>query len=231
MNTLFPQLEEGLNRTNGGVTRMNYWKKLAVATVVLYFIVAITAFAATSWRTQSQPIILPRSAWGAPPPTRVIAPRGTGTRLIFHHAAGLPFAATSLSETAAEIMRIRNMHVNGNGWYDIGYHHVIDRAGRIWQGRHDAHIGGHTYGHNVNLGIINLGNYEGLWGVGAQTVTQASFDAMAALSRWLAYRDSLSLPIVYVHSDFNNTACPGRNMRGLIHNNLRQHLSIVMERR
>lgn len=205
------------------------WKKLTITILVLYFVVAITAFAATNWKPQPQPVILTRSVWNAPAPLWSLGSRGTGTLLVFHHSAGWPFTSTLLSDTATEIMRIRNMHVVENGWPDIGYHYIIDRAGRIWQGRLDSEQGIHTLSYNNNVGIVILGNYEGVWGLGAQHLTQASFDAMCAVSKWLAYRDSLDLPIAYAHSDFSNTACPGRNIRGFLFD-LQGHLSIFMEK-
>ena len=70
------------------------WRKLGIVILVLYFCVAITAFGATSWQPQPQPSILSRSAWGAPAPLYSLGPRGTGTLLVFHHSAGLPFTST-----------------------------------------------------------------------------------------------------------------------------------------
>ena len=53
---------------------------------------------------------------------------------------------------------IRNWHVEGNGWKDIGYHFVIRRDGTIEEGRPIADIGAHVLGHNVSsIGICLVG--------------------------------------------------------------------------
>lgn len=58
--------------------------------------------------------------------------------------------------------KIRDWHVNGNGWRDIGYHFVITRSGHIEDGRpidqEGAHVGGHNKG---NIGICLVGGEKG----------------------------------------------------------------------
>ena len=54
--------------------------------------------------------------------------------------------------------QIRDWHVNGNGWNDIGYHFVIDRYGVIHKGRPIEKAGSHTKGHNADsIGICLIG--------------------------------------------------------------------------
>lgn len=60
---------------------------------------------------------------------------------------------------------IRDWHVNGNGWSDIGYHFVIRRDGTVEPGRDRDHdgdiweeIGAHVAGHNTtSIGICLVG--------------------------------------------------------------------------
>ena len=53
---------------------------------------------------------------------------------------------------------IRDWHVNGNGWDDIGYHFVIRREGSIETGRPVEIQGAHVYGHNANsIGVCMIG--------------------------------------------------------------------------
>lgn len=51
---------------------------------------------------------------------------------------------------------IRDWHVNGNGWSDIGYHYVIKRDGTIEKGRHRDAIGAHAAGHNADSVAVCL---------------------------------------------------------------------------
>ena len=57
---------------------------------------------------------------------------------------------------------IRDWHVNGNGWDDIGYHYVITRSGAIEGGLPVATQGAHVRGHNEHtIGICLVGGmYE-----------------------------------------------------------------------
>lgn len=63
---------------------------------------------------------------------------------------------------------IRRMHVDGNGWSDIGYHWVIKRNGIVENGRDldgdgdvIEEIGAHAYGFNrKSLGICLVGGVD-----------------------------------------------------------------------
>jgi len=56
---------------------------------------------------------------------------------------------------------IRDWHVNGNGWDDIGYHYVIYRNGAIMSGRPVRISGAHCRGHNSDsIGVCLIGNDE-----------------------------------------------------------------------
>ena len=74
--------------------------------------------------------------------------------IIIHCAATKP----SMDIGAAEI---RDWHVNGNGWSDIGYHWVIRRDGTIERGRDELDIGAHVRGYNVSsIGICLVGGID-----------------------------------------------------------------------
>ncbi|HHW39649.1 MAG TPA: hypothetical protein GXX19_00580 [Syntrophomonadaceae bacterium] len=203
---------------------------IIILCLLLLFLFETYAYAVTYWQPQPKPYIYSRSAWGARSPSSSMSSRGTGYYLIFHHTAR-SFTSTDKSACAAEIREIQNIHMDENKWSDIGYHYIIDPAGRIWQGRLDQYIGAHTLSYNNNIGIANLGDFEGFFGIGANTPTTASYNAMCSLSKWLAYRDNLDLPIAYCHKDFNDTACPGRNMEYYIWDSLRGHLYLNMVER
>lgn len=71
-------------------------------------------------------------------------------------------AATSLShDDHIDIEDIRDWHVNGNGWRDVGYHYVIDRKGNIQEGRNLNTIGAHVRGYNSrSIGICLIGGFD-----------------------------------------------------------------------
>ena len=56
---------------------------------------------------------------------------------------------------------IRDWHVKGNGWDDIGYHFVIRLDGSIEYGRMVDKYGAHVKGHNYDsLGICYIGGMD-----------------------------------------------------------------------
>ena len=53
---------------------------------------------------------------------------------------------------------IRDWHVNGNHWRDIGYHWVIRRDGTVEKGRPEYQVGAHCLNHNANsIGVCMVG--------------------------------------------------------------------------
>lgn len=84
-----------------------------------------------------------------------MAEERTRTDLIIVHCTDTP-AGREVS-----IEDVRQWHVEGNGWSDIGYHFYIDQEGDTFRGRDIALIGAHTYGHNrTSIGICLEGDGE-----------------------------------------------------------------------
>jgi N-acetylmuramoyl-L-alanine amidase len=83
----------------------------------------------------------------------------------------------------AMILGICRYHRNSNGWNDIGYNFLVDKFGRIWEGRAGgvdrAVVGAQAQGYNAqSTGIANLGTFSSV------PQTDAAIDAMAKLIRW-----------------------------------------------
>ncbi len=112
--------------------------------------------------------------------------------LIFHHAAA--------DCTAADVHR---WHLS-RGWLGIGYHYFVDKAGRVWRGRPESAAGAHCLGKNFSsLGVCFEGNFE------EETMPEAQRRAGAELAADILGRYPAMRPAR--HSDFDATACPGRN--------------------
>ena len=59
-----------------------------------------------------------------------------------------------------DVATIRGWHL-AKGWADIGYHFVIDLAGRVHTGRPITQIGAHVAGHNAgSIGICYVGGVD-----------------------------------------------------------------------
>ncbi|MCC7204328.1 MAG: N-acetylmuramoyl-L-alanine amidase [Phycisphaeraceae bacterium] len=152
--------------------------------------------------------VLSRSQWTRTGPimNRLNAMDGVN-RITVHHEGWTPVWFTSQGETANRIESIRRAHV-GKGWADVGYHYIIDRSGRIWQGRDVRYQGAHVQENNENnVGVMLLGNFEQQKPSSAQMVTVV--DVLRALMR------QYKVPIkrVYTHRELKPTICPGKSLQ------------------
>lgn len=74
--------------------------------------------------------------------------------IVIHCAATPPDVDVGVEE-------IRDWHVNGNGWSDVGYHYIVRRNGMIEGGRPVEEPGAHAKGHNANsIGICLVGGVD-----------------------------------------------------------------------
>ena len=167
----------------------------------------------------AKPAISTRAAWGAKESLRRVAPVYGQVKLGFIH-----HTVSSNTYTAAQVpAMIRGMyayHVQSLGWNDIGYNFLIDRFGRIWEGRYGgmsrAVVGAQTLHYNaVSTGVSAIGNFD---------VAKPPQAVTKAFQRILAWKLSLSgLPAkgtvvakgksfqrISGHRDGFATACPGK---------------------
>lgn len=103
---------------------------------------------------------------------------------------------------------IQRDHMDSKGWGDIGYHFLIDPAGRVIEGRELQWQGAHAGGQNNigNVGICLLGNFD---------EDRPSRASIASLDRLvLELQQKLRIPRLNVrpHRAWKETACPGRHL-------------------
>jgi len=101
---------------------------------------------------------------------------------------------------------IRDWHVNGRGWSDIGYHWVIRLDGSIEVGRPLEKSGAHTKGHNKDsVGVCYIGGCDAD-GKPKDTMNPEQEKAwrMIVLSLRTLYGDLT----IHGHNEFANKACP-----------------------
>ena len=144
-----------------------------------------------------------REAWGAAPLKSNHDPMGAITRITLHHTdehSGM------CGRADAEVVRaIQAYHQGTQGWADIGYHYLVGRDGRIYEGRAVTAQGAHAGGANNknNLGISVIGNFSRALPVPAQLAALRGFLA----DRKVAY--GIRGAAVLGHRDLGNTECPG----------------------
>jgi len=79
------------------------------------------------------------------------------THIIIHHSAG----SNQSTDFKSVVEYIWDLHVNTNGWDDIGYNWLVDPDGVLYEGRPDNYQGAHFSCINENtVGICMIGDYS-----------------------------------------------------------------------
>ncbi|MDE5800322.1 MAG: N-acetylmuramoyl-L-alanine amidase [Paramuribaculum sp.] len=105
------------------------------------------------------------------------------------------------------VQQIRDWHVKGNGWADIGYHFIIDLEGKVHPGRPISQPGAHCYGHNAkSIGIVYVGGLASDGKTPKDTRTPAQRFAIRQLVQQL--RDQFPGVTVHGHNEYAAKACP-----------------------
>ena len=188
------------------------------------------------WPVTVEPTIKSRSDWGARTPdyNKMNIRTFTETRrIIFHHSAN-KFTSTDLTAVANEIKSLQDMHMDDDNYKfgDIGYHYLIDPAGRIWEGRQLQYEGAHSYGYNNDIGVCILGDFEQrIFNPFPDELNQQQKDAMEVISKWLCYSQDLYrissgvLAPIEMHISVYTTECPGENVIPWIEGYLRYYIN------
>lgn len=101
---------------------------------------------------------------------------------------------------------IRDWHINGNGWSDIGYHYVIRRNGEIERGRPEEIAGAHARGVNSrSIGIC--------W-VGTNNISPEQEKSLVGLINLIRGKYNIKIENVKGHREAVQTTktCPNLNM-------------------
>ncbi len=171
--------------------------------------------------TAAMPTIYSRAQWGADEKMRDAKSLryGTVSAGFVHHTVN---ANDYTADQVPGIIRsIYAYHVKSRGWSDIGYNYVVDRFGRIWEGRYGgidrAVVGAHTLGYNdYSFAMSAIGNFDVVqppeemikaygalfaWKLGLAGVNPASTSQKVGSKVFSAING---------HRDAGSTACPGK---------------------
>jgi len=180
----------------------------------------------------ARPKIYPRAQWGADPRLMGWTPEYSRSLKagFLHHTAGTN--SYTSTQVPAILRSIYAFHSRTRGWGDIGYNFLVDRFGRVWEGRYGGMdstvVGAHAGGFNADtFGVSMLGTYE-TTAVPAATVNAVSAVFAWKLARWnldpygtarltssgggtSRYRAGTAVTknVVSGHRDVGNTSCPG----------------------
>ena len=108
-----------------------------------------------------------------------------------------------------DVSVMRNWHVNGNGWSDVGYHYFIQKNGNIQEGRPISRIPSAQKGYNT--GAIAIACH----GLKKENFTQAQMDSVIALCK--AITDSYTEKLrIRGHREVAAKACPVYDYRKVL---------------
>ncbi|SDT78728.1 N-acetylmuramoyl-L-alanine amidase [Actinoplanes derwentensis] len=130
------------------------------------------------------PRMVTRNGWRADEAMVVEPPEYTGAvHVVFvHHTAS--GNAYECAQSASIVRGIEAFHVRSKGWNDIGYNFLVDKCGRIFEGRAGgvsrSVLGAHTMGFNENASAIAV--------IGDFRATGISAEARAAVAQLAAYK-------------------------------------------
>lgn len=115
----------------------------------------------------AKPGIISRAKWGARAPKSCDSPRISNQMkgVLVHHTAGSN--RYSRAQSARIVRGIQAYHMRSRGWCDIGYNFLVDKYGRIFEGRAGGTKlqvrGAHAGNFDVNTyttGISMMGNFD-----------------------------------------------------------------------
>jgi hypothetical protein len=180
---------------------------------------AAAALAAAAFTPK--PVIYSRKQWGADERIRGKSSLHYGDV----HAGFVHHTVNANGYTRAEVPGILRSiyayHVKSRGWSDIGYNYLVDRFGRIWEGRYGGVdrpvVGAHTLGYNDDsFAMSAIGNYEiakpsaaMVQAYGTLFAWKLSLHGVDAASthQWVTKR---WFEAINGHRDAAATACPGK---------------------
>ncbi len=106
------------------------------------------------------------------------------------------------------VSQIRDMHVKGNGWSDIGYHYLIYLDGTVHNGRNVNVSGAHCENHNSHsIGVCYVGGLDkNNVKITKDTRTEAQKKALRTLLKEL--KTLYPNATIHGHNEFANKDCP-----------------------
>lgn len=155
--------------------------------------------------------IVTRAEWNARNATDIEYINTAVNMSFVHHTAGT-WECFDKATCILMVQDIQNLHMDTNGWSDIGYSFLIGEDGRVYEGRGWNVVGAHTYKYNsVAYGFCVIGNFmtrppNDL----ALNTTQKIIDCGVQLEYTLPDYE------LFGHRDGSCTACPGDYLYAII---------------
>ncbi len=156
------------------------------------------------------PNVIMRDQWGANESWRTCAPDPPPPTVRFgvvHHTVNSNDYAPG--DVPGIIQGIYYFHTHTNGWCDIGYNFLVDRFGRIFEGRYGGVtvpvVGAHAGGFNTgSTGVAAIGDFT------STPMPATTFNALRTIFTWKfwVHRVNAGAPVTVTAGDFNGSKYP-----------------------
>ena len=151
--------------------------------------------------------LVPRSAWTKEPVGINHVLMGTISRITVHHTdehAGMD------GRSDVDVVRMIERYHRGpeKRWAAIGYHYLIGKDGKIYEGRPVKYQGAHCGDNTNNLGISVIGDCH------RQLPNPRQLRALKSFLDDQASRFSVPKDRIFGHRDIKRTICPGDQLYG-----------------
>lgn len=151
--------------------------------------------------------LMPRASWARrDPEQKRLRILGECNRITIHHQGAAVFKSLDKESVVAQINNVYASH-RKLGYGDIGYHFVVDYAGRLWEGRSIGYEGAHVSSSNShNVAVMVLGNFQ------EQKASRKQLTSLLSAIDLLQEKFAVKPARIYGHLDLGSTICPGRHM-------------------
>jgi len=169
------------------------------STFAVFFLIVVQLL---SGKILAQPWLIERSEWGST--DSLVASHKHAIEYITIHHGGEIFEDDR--DTYLYLKNLQNWSRAFRKWMDVPYHYIIDRKGRIFEGR-PLYYSGDTntsYDPTGHALIVLLGNFE------EQEVRAEQISSLKVVTEYLVDKESVSSSKIKTHKDYTETFCPGR---------------------
>ena len=145
--------------------------------------------------------IIPRTSWSKHKMKSNLNPMGSINKITVHHTTE-PSNISRLSDI--QYLNIIEKSHHERGMACIGYHYIIGRDGKIYQGRPIKYQGAHVLSNNKNnIGVSLIGDFN------KRMPTKAQLKSLNSILYSLRKKYHLPATRVYGHKHLGKSECPG----------------------
>ncbi len=173
-------------------------------TLLFALLININSLLAQDW-------LIKRAEWGSTD-SLVKSYEHTISYITIHHGGEI---YEDKKNTYEYLKNLQTWSRSDRKWIDVPYHYIIDRQGKIFEGRPLGYRGdtNTTYDPIGHALIVLLGNFE------EQEVRQSQINSLKTVTEFLAKQESVTPEKIKTHKDYAETLCPGKKLTEYLNTN------------